>query len=159
LKRIILAAVGAAAAGLTACSNAAAPATPATSATPAAASASHGSARVPVSCSRQYNIWEQGQGKGLIAALDAVSSAVTAGDTQVLTSTLNETRPAIARAARHPVPACADPRGYWDVLLMHVTAAAATKGSASNAQAAVKDVPEIQHQLTAELKQLKHSAQ
>jgi hypothetical protein len=156
LKRIILAAVGAAVAGLTACSNTAAPAT---ATTPAAASASHGSVRVPVSCSQQYNTWQQGQGKGLIAALDAVSSAVTAGDTQVLTSTLNETRPAIARAARHPVPACADPRGYWDVLLMHVTAGAATKGSASNAQAAMKDVPEIQHQLTAELKQLKHPAQ
>jgi hypothetical protein len=156
LKRIILAAVGAAVAGLTACSSAAAPAMPAA---PAAASASQGSVRVPVSCSQQYDTWDQGQGKGLIAALDAVSSAVTAGDTQVLTSTLNETRPAIARAARHPVPACADPRGYWDVLLMHVTAAAATKGSASNAQAAMKDVPEIQHQLTAELKQLKHNAQ
>jgi len=152
LKRIILAAVGAAVAGLTACSNTAAPATP------AAASASHGSVRVPVSCSQQYSTWGQGQGKGLIAALDAVSSAETAGDTQVLTATLNETRPAIARAVRHPVPACADPRGYWDVLLMHVTAAAATKGSASNAQAAMKGVPEIEHQLTAELKQLKHPA-
>ena len=153
MKRIILAAVGAAVAGLTACSNTAAPAAP------AAASASHGSVRVPVSCSQQYNTWEQGQGKGLIAALDAVSSAETAGDIQVLTATLNETRPAIARAARHPVPACADPRGYWDVLLMHVTAAAATKGSTSSVQAAMKDVPAIQHRLTAELKQLKHTAQ
>jgi hypothetical protein len=153
LKRIILAAVGAAVAGLTACSNAAAPATP------AAASASHGSVRVPVSCSQQYSTWEQGQGKGLVAALDAVSSAQTAGDVQVLMATLNETRPAIARATRHPVPACADPRGYWDVLLMHVTAAAATKGSTSSVQAAMKDVPAIDHQLTAELKQLKHTAQ
>jgi hypothetical protein len=156
LKRIILAAVGAAVAGLTACSNAAAPAAPAT---PAAASASHGSVRVPVSCSQQFNTWEQGQGKGLVAALDAVSSAQTAGDVQVLMATLNETRPAVARATRHPVPACADPRGYWDVLLMHVTAAAATKGSTSSAQAAMKDVPAIDHQLTAELKQLKHTAQ
>ena len=152
MKRIILAAVGAAVAGLTACSNTAAPATP------AAASASHGSVRVPVSCSQQYSTWGQGQGKGLIAALDAVSSAETAGDTQVLTATLNETRPAIARAVRHPVPACADPRGYWDVLLMHVTAAASTKSSASSVQAAMKGVPEIEHQLTAELKQLKHTA-
>jgi hypothetical protein len=156
LKRIILAAVGAAAAGLTACSNTGAPAAPAT---PAAASASHGSVRVPVSCSQQYNTWEQGQGKGLIAALDAVSSAATAGDIQVLMTTLKQTSPAIARAARHPVPACADPRGYWDVLLMHVTAAAATKSSTSSVQAAMKDVPQIEQQLTAELKQLKHPAQ
>ena len=153
MKRIILAAVGAAVAGLTACSNTAAPATP------AAASASHGSVRVPVSCSQQYNTWEHGQGKGLVSALHAVSSAETAGDTQVLMTTLNQTRPAIARATSHPVPACADPRGYWDVLLMHVTAAASTKSSASSVQAAMKGVPEIEHQLTAELKQLKHTAQ
>ena len=155
MKRIILAAVGAAVAGLTACSNTVAPAAPAT---PAAASASHGSVRVPVSCSQQYNTWEQGQGKGLVAALDAVASAATAGDVQVLMATLNETRPAIARATHHPVPACADPRGYWDVLLMHVTAAAATKSSPSSVQAAMKGVPELEHQLTAELKQLKHTA-
>ena len=73
---------------------------------------------------------------------------------QVLTATLNKTRPAVSRAARHPVPACADPAGYWDVLLMHVTAAAASTGSASSMRAAMKGVPKIEHQLTAELKAL-----
>jgi hypothetical protein len=155
LKRIILAAVGAAVAGLTACSSAAAPAAPGAA---SAASASHGSVRVPVSCSQQYNTWEQGQGKGLVAALNAVSSAETVGDTQALMATLDKSKPAIATAARHPMPACADPRGYWDVLLMHVTAAAATKSSASGVQAAMQGVPELEHQLTAELKQLKHTA-
>jgi hypothetical protein len=150
LKRIIAAVAVAAAAGLTACSNTATPAP----AAPAAAPASHQSVRVPVSCSQQYTTWNHGQGKGLIAALEAVSSAQTAGDTQVLTARLNQTRPAIARAARHPVPACADPRGYWDVLLRHVTAAADTKSSASSVQAAMKGVPAIEHQLTAELKAL-----
>jgi len=155
LKRIILAAVGAAVAGLTACSSAAAPAAPGAA---SAASASHGSVRVPVSCSQQYNTWEQGQGKGLVAALNAVSSAETVGDTQALMATLDKSKPAIATAARHPMPACADPRGYWDVLLMHVSAAAATKSSASSVQAAMQGVPELEHQLTAELKQLKHTA-
>jgi hypothetical protein len=159
LKRIILAAVGVAVAGLTACSNSAPAAAPAAPSTPTAASASHGSVRVPVSCGQQYNTWERGQGKGLIAALDAVSSAAIAGDTRVLMATLNTSRPAIATAARHPVPACADPRGYWDVLLMHVTAAADSKSSASSVQAAMKGVPEIEHQLTAELNQVKHTAQ
>ena len=155
MKRIILAAVGAAVAGLTACSSAAAPAAPGAA---SAASASHGSVRVPVSCSQQYNTWEQGQGKGLVAALNAVSSAETVGDTQALMATLDKSKPAIATAARHPMPACADPRGYWDVLLMHVSAAAATKSSASSVQAAMQGVPELEHQLTAELKQLKHTA-
>ena len=141
MKRIIAAAAGAAAAGLTACSHTAAP-------TPA----SHASVRVPVSCTQQYNTWENGRGKGLLAVLDAVSSAETAGDSRVLTVTLKEARPTVSRAVLDPVPACADPRGYWDVLLMHVTAAEATTASASSVRAAMKDVPKIEHQLTAELK-------
>jgi hypothetical protein len=147
LKRIIpvVMVVVAAAAGLTACTHTAAP---------AAAPASHQSVRVPVSCSQQYDTWNHGQGKGLIAALDAVSSAATAGDTKVLTATLKKTRPAVSQAGRHPVPACADPRGYWDVLLRHVAAAAASTGSASSMRAAIKGVPQIEHQLTAELKAL-----
>ncbi len=143
MKRIALAAAGAAVAGLTACSHPSAP---------AAAPASHGTVTPPVSCSQQYHAWEHGQGKGLIAALDAVSSAATAGGTHVLTAALKQARPAVARAARHPIPACADPIGDWSVLLMHVNAAAASNGSASGKQAAMKDVPKIEHSLTAELR-------
>ena len=139
MKRIILAAVAAAAA-LTACSNTATP-------------ASHKSVvRVPVSCSQQYRAWTHGQGKGLVTTVAAVSSAATAGDPHVLTAALKEVSSAVDLAARHPMPACADPRAYWDVLLMHVNAAAANAGSALSRQAAMKDVPHIQHQLTAELK-------
>ncbi len=145
MKRIIPVVAVAAAAGLTACSHAAAP---------AAAPASHPSVRVPVSCGQQYDTWAHGPGKGLIAALDALSSAQTAGDTRVLTVTLARIRPAISRAARHPVPACADPAGYWDVLLRHVTAAAASTHSASSMRAAMQNVPKIEHELTAELKAL-----
>ena len=71
----------------------------------------------------------------------------------MLTAALKKNKLAVARAARHPVPACADPSGYWNVLLMHVTAAASTV-SASSMRAAMKGVPEIDHQLTAELKTL-----
>jgi hypothetical protein len=150
VKRIILAAIGAAAAaGLTACGgNAAAPA-----GGPGAAPATHKSVvRVPVSCGEQYHAWTHGKGKGLVAALGTVSSAATAGDAHALTVTLKRARPAVALAARHPMPGCTDPRGYWDVLLMHVNAAA--KGSrASSIRAALQGVPHIQHQLTTELKQ------
>jgi hypothetical protein len=144
MKRIIAVVAVAAAAGLTACSHAA----------PAAAPASHPSVRVPVSCSQQYDTWNRGTGEGLIAALGSLSSAETAGNTQVLAATLTRTRPAITRAASHPVPACADPAGYWNVLLMHVTAAAASTRSASTMLAAMHDVPKIDHQLTTELKAL-----
>ncbi len=108
---------------------------------------------MPVSCGEQYSAWAHGQGKGLVAAVAAVSSAATAGDAHVLTVTLKKARPAVAAAARHPMPGCADPRGYWDVLLLHVNAAAAKGSSASSRRAAIKGVPQIQHQLTTELKQ------
>jgi hypothetical protein len=146
VKRIALAATGAAVIGLAACSHSAAPAAP------AAAPASHGPVSVPVSCSQQYQAWKQGPGKGLIAAIHAVSVAGAAGDPQVLTAALEKAQPAVARGASHPVPACADPRGYWNVLLMHVNAAVASKGSASSVQAAMQGVPKIESELAAELK-------
>lgn len=142
MKHLALAAAGAAVVGLTACSHTAAP---------SAASASHGTVSVPVSCSQQYHTWKHGQGKGLITALHAVSVARTAGDPHALKVALKKARPAVARAAHHPLPACADPRGYWPVLLMHVNAAAATSSSASGARAAMTDVPKIERELAAEL--------
>jgi hypothetical protein len=151
LKRIILAAIGAAtAAGLTACGHSAAPA-----GGPGAASASHGSAsvRVPVSCGQQYSAWKHGHGKGLVTTVDAVGSAAAAGKPQVLRAALQRAKPAVSRAARHPMPGCADPRGYWNVLLLHVNAAATKGSSASSIRAAMNGVPQIQHQLTTELKQ------
>ena len=145
MKRIALAATGAAVIGLAACSHSAAPTAP------VAAPASHGPVSVPVSCSQQYQAWEHGPGKGLIAAIHAVSVAGTAGDPQVLTAALEKAQPAVARGASHPVPACADPRGYWNVLLMHVNAAVSGHPSAPSVRAALKDVPAIEHALTAEL--------
>lgn len=147
MKRIALAAAGAAVVGLAACSHAAAP-------TATAAPASHGTATpvTPVSCRQQYDTWQHGDGKGLMAALDAVSTAGTAGDTQVLTVALKNARTAVARAARHPMPSCADPMGYWDVLLMHVNAATARGSTASSVRASMTGVPKIEHELTVELK-------
>jgi hypothetical protein len=147
LKRIALAAAVAAVAGLAACSHAAAP---------AAAPASHRNPPVPVSCSKQYGNWQHGAGKGLIAALHAVSTADSVGGTHVLTAALQKARPTVARAAQHPVPACADPMGYWDVLLMHLSAATAHGSSASSARAAMTGVPKIERELAAELE---HTAQ
>ncbi len=146
LKRIILIVVSAAAAGLTACSSNAAPS--------AAAPAGHKTVvRVPVSCGEQYSAWAHGHGKGLVATVAAVSSAATAGDSHALKAALKKARRAVALAARHPMPGCADPRGYWYVLLMHVNAAAAKGNPVSSRRAALHGLPHIEHQLTAELKQ------
>jgi hypothetical protein len=145
VKRIALALAGAAAVGLTAVGLTACTSTAAPTAKP-------GTVSVPVSCAQRYQAWNHGPGKGLIATFDAVSVAGTAGDIKVLTLALKKAKPAVARAAHDPVPACADPRGYWSVLLMHVNAAEDSVGSASGLRAAVKDVPGIERQLTAELK-------
>src|SRR5690349_17625204 len=124
MKGLVLAVAGAAVIGLCGCSHAKAP---------SAARTSHGSsARItPVSCSQQYRTWSNGDGKGLMDALGTVASAAKAGNGKVLTAALKQARPAVAKAAQHPIPACADPRGYWSVLLMHVNGAAGGKGTAS----------------------------
>jgi hypothetical protein len=69
----------------------------------------------------------------------------------MLTVALKKARPVMAVAARHPVPACADPRGYWTVLLMHVSAATAGTSSPSSVRAAVKGVPKIERKLMGEV--------
>jgi len=70
----------------------------------------------------------------------------------MLSAALKRAKPEVAMAARHPIPACADPKGYWTVLLMHVNAAATSTSSMSSMHAAVKDVPEIVHSLMTEVK-------
>jgi len=144
--RLALAAASAAVIGLTACTH---------TTTPRSAPASHGTSTpiAPVSCSHQYRTWTGSEGKGVMSALNAVTSAATVRDTQVLTAALKQAGPAVATAARHPIPACADPMGYWSVLLMHVNAAVASKGPASSVRAAMQDVPKIHQKLIAEVKQ------
>jgi hypothetical protein len=168
MKRLALLAAGAAVAGLTACTSAAPSAAPASgpattggpaatssaapAATSSAAPAATSSAAPAAGCRQQYHAWKQGRGHGLVAALNAVGSAAKAGDINALRAVLKRTRPALTRAARYPMPACADPKGYWTILLMHVNAAAASTGSAATLTAAMKGVPTITRELNAELK-------
>ncbi len=147
MKRLALAAVGAALAGLTACTSSAPSATPASS--PAVTSSP---TAITANCIQQYKAWKQGPGKGLAAALDAVGSAETSGDVHALKAALKRAKPALAKASRHPLPACADPKGYWTVLMMHVNAAVASTGSVATLTAVMKDVPTITRELNTELK-------
>lgn len=151
MKRLALAAAGAAVLGLGACTS---------STNPSAAPADHGTRalKAPVSCSRQYRDWTHTDGKGVMHALAAVTrdASIThahqrGNGTHALGHDLARFRRAVADAARHPIPACADPRGYWDVLLMHVNAAAAGANSASSVRAAMHDVPNLHHHLVVEV--------
>jgi hypothetical protein len=146
MKGLVLVAASAAVIGLSACTH---------STAPRAASGDRGTGTpiAPVSCSQQYRSWTHGEGRGLMGTLNAVTSAASAKDRHVLTAALKQAGPAVGKAARHPIPACADPRGYWSVLLMHVNAAVAATGPASSVRAAMHDVPKIHQQLIAEVKQ------
>ncbi len=153
-KIIITAAVLAAAAGLTsACGTAAAP----------AASATRPAATPPSpSCKQQYSTWQHGParapGKKLVAALNAVQSAATSEDFPVTLAALKTAGIAAADLGRYPMPACADPHGYWNAMLARIRAAGDNAGAASGlsglllAEAPLKDVPGLQAKLDAELK-------
>jgi hypothetical protein len=147
MKRLTFAAAGAAVVGLAACGHVSV-----LSSASATSSAVTQSA-AQVTCKQQYDGWKQGPGNGLVEAVSAVGSAGAAGGASVLTTVLSKAKPAVAKAAHNPMPACADPKGYWEVLLMHVNAAADSKGSAASLKAAMNNVPMIANELLAELKQ------
>jgi hypothetical protein len=156
MRRLALAAAATATVGLSACTHGAArhgAEAGIGTGTGTDAGASRSAAIVPVSCGQQYRAWSHGEGKGLMKILDAVTSATTTRDGKVLAAKLKQAGPAVTKAAHHPIPACADPRGYWTVLLMHVNAAATGKGSASAVRAAIQDIRSIHHELIAEVKQ------
>lgn len=110
--------------------------------------------RVPVGCADQYRGWVRGEGKGVMTALDTVAAAARGSDGRALKHALTQARPAVVRGTAHPIPACADPRGYWDVLLMHVNAAVSGQASGAGLRAALQDVPKIHRQLVIEVKQV-----
>lgn len=115
--------------------------------------ASHSAA--PVDCPAQYDAWRHGPAKKAIAAIHAVDSASKAKSASARTAAVKKAGPAVVKAARYPIPACADPQGYWTALLMHVNAAAGSVGSASGRASvalALKGISTLDRRLSAELK-------
>lgn len=110
---------------------------------------------VLVNCPKEYNIWKHGPAKKLVGTLSVVDSASTTGDMPALVTALKQAGPAVDKAARYPIPACADPKGYWTALLMHVNAAESSKGTgvgSASITLALKGVPKLERELNAELK-------
>lgn len=151
MKRQVLVAASSAILGLTACTHDAGHSAAATHGATPSSQGTH-AAIVPVTCREQYRRWTDGGGKGLMRTLTALTSAAAAADAHAARNALERARPQLARAAAHPIPACADPQGYWTVLLMHVSAAAS--GPRTAAQAALRAVPKIHQQLQVEVRQL-----
>jgi hypothetical protein len=126
----------------------------------AAAAPTHAAAAP--SCKQQYHAWKYGParpvGKKLTAALDAVQSVGATEDIPALLAALKTVGKDAARLERYPIPACADPHGYWKKLLARIQAAGDNAGADSGltglllAEAPLKTVPALEKKLDAELK-------
>jgi hypothetical protein len=118
--------------------------------------------RRPRPAKQQYSAWKHGPalapGKRLVAALNAVQSAGTSEDIPAMTAALKTAGSAAVDLGRYPIPACADPHGYWGAVLARIRAAGDNAGTASGlsglilAEAPLKDVPGLEAKLDAELK-------
>jgi hypothetical protein len=116
----------------------------------------------PLTCKQQYNAWKTGParalGKQLEADLSKVSSAGSAEDITALTSALKTAGADATALEQYPMPACADPGGYWEQTLARIKASGDNAASASGlsalilAEVPLKEVPGLEAKLTAELK-------
>lgn len=123
----------------------------------------HGSNSGPLTCAQQYANWKTGPanapGKQLEAAAAGISAAGKSEDIAVMDSGLKALGADATTLQAYPMPACADPAGYWSQYLGAMKAAGDNAGTASGlgglllAEAPLKQVPAIQSKLTAELAQ------
>lgn len=114
----------------------------------------------PLTCEQQYTAWKTGPanapGKQLKADLGNVSSAGNDEDIPALTSALKTAGAAAVTLEQYPIPACADPGGYWGQILARIKASADNAGSSSGlsalllAEAPLNAVPGMEQKLSAE---------
>lgn len=127
------------------------------------AAATVGASAAPPSCHAQYETWKHGTAVHALAeikpALARVQSAGAAGDLLRLRGALEKTGRAAGRLAKTPPPRCADPRGYYALMLTDLRAAGDNAKAASGlagivlAEAPLKKVPAVEKKLNAELDQ------
>jgi len=120
------------------------------------------SAAKPLTCKQQYDAWKTGparaQAMQLKADLSKISAAGNAEDITAMTSALKTTGADATALEQYPMPACADPAGYWEQVLTRIKAAGDNAGSASGlsalilAEAPLQGVSGLEAKLTAELK-------
>jgi hypothetical protein len=120
-----------------------------------------GTAAKPPTCQQQYRTWKAGPaltpGKQLKTDLGAVSTASTASDIPAMTAGLKASAADVTALNAYPMPACADPHGYWKAILARVKAAGDNAGTSNGlgalilAEAPLKDVPALETKLQAEL--------
>jgi hypothetical protein len=120
------------------------------------------SAAKPLTCEQQFTAWKTGlanaPGKQLKADLGNVSSAGHDEDIAALTSALQAAASDAVTLEQYPMPACADPRGYWVQILARIKASGDNAASNSGlnalllAEAPLNAVPGMEQKLSAEEK-------
>jgi hypothetical protein len=129
--------------------------------------ASAGSGAGPVAsaaspgCLVQYRLWASGPAHGagdnLTAALNGLASASAASDIATAGAALRRAGTAARTLGHYPIPACADPKGYWRAVLVRIEAAADSAGTSAGqgtltiAQGVMKQMPALERKLAAEL--------
>ncbi len=123
-----------------------------------------GRTATPPTCRQQYETWKHGQAANAAKdnferRLAAVKAAALAQDVPLMVAAFRKLGPAVAAMARSPIPRCADPAGYWALILTRIRAAAdnaaAGTGQGSPFLFAIKPLrglPAIEAKLGAELK-------
>lgn len=110
-------------------------------------------------CAQQYAAWKNGPAHAVAKKLtDDVKKLTSAGqDIVVMTAALKAMGADAKQLQAWPMPACADPAGYWKQYLQAITAAGDNAGSASGlggillAEVPLKQTTALQSKLDAEL--------
>ena len=122
-----------------------------------------GRTALPPTCRQQYETWKHGPAANaakdsLERRLAAVRAAARAQDLPLMLAAFRKLRPAVVAMASYPIPRCADPAGYWALLLARIRAAADNAGTGTSLGALLlaleplRSLPAIEAKLSAELK-------
>lgn len=131
--------------------------------------AGHGSSAGPAAavaktetCKQQYAAWKASPAKAgadkMVAAMEKVQSAADAEDIPETDTDLKAAGNDAAALRAYPMPACADPAGYWPRILTDIKAGGDNAGAASGlggmilAMEPLKKVQPLESKLTTELK-------
>lgn len=108
----------------------------------------------PETCAQRYAAWKTGPAGAradmMIADVRKAESAASAGGTSAMDADLQAAGKYSAALRAYPVPACADPSGYWPRILTDVSAGA--MAPLKGAMAPLKKVQPLEAKLDAELK-------
>jgi hypothetical protein len=164
-KVIVAGAALAAGLALTACGSGGGPAAAAGPSKRPTASAGSGAGPVASAaspgCLVQYRLWASGPahaaGDSLTAALNNLAAASAASDIATTSASLKRAGTAAKALEHYPIPACADPKGYWHAVLLRIEAAADSAGTSTGpgtltiAQGVMKQMPTLERKLATEL--------